>query len=242
MKKIVSILSGLVISLLPAFWGAQGSDRLSSVNSVTRVADGFYMMDYTYDYNIDEMMARGVSNSVDLILYGCKKAMLPTLSLDIGSFACTTFNAVNRDGEYLFARNYDYMEAPCLLLWTHPTDGYESISMVDLEFLSYSDESTPDDTISSLPTLLAPYVCVDGMNEKGLCIGVLELETDPTYQCTAKPNLTTTSPVTQVTGEDMADLHCCIAIEQHGCQGLAHDIAVAHDHSLRALQLSSRHA
>jgi len=83
-------------------------------------------------------------------------------------------------------------------VWTHPEDGFESISMVDLEFLAYSNKKTPDTTLSCLPTLLAPYVCVDGMNEKGLCIGVLELESKPAFQRTSKPNLTTTTMIRAV--------------------------------------------
>jgi len=109
MQKIISFITGILITLIPAFWGADGSRRLDSVNSVTKVADGFYMMDYTYDYDIDELLRRGVSNAADLILYGSKKMMIPSVKLNIGKFSCTTFNAVNPEGEYLFARNFDYM-------------------------------------------------------------------------------------------------------------------------------------
>lgn len=39
---------------------------------------------------------------------------------------------------------------------------------------------------------LAPYVCLDGMNEKGLSIAVLTLDSEPVHQNTGKPVISTT--------------------------------------------------
>lgn len=43
-----------------------------------------------------------------------------------------------------------------------------------------------------LATLTAPFICLDGMNEKGVSIAVLTLDSDPTYQQTGKPMIATT--------------------------------------------------
>lgn len=168
-------------------------EQNKSLSTVTEVSDGFYTMDYTYDYDIDEMLKYGIPSTVQLVLYGAANTMF-----DIKGFGCTTFNAVNRSGEYIFARNYDYMDSPYLLIWTHPENGYASISSVSLYFLGFNDKFRPINEAASLLTLLAPYIPVDGMNEKGLCVGVLELETDPTFQISSKPPLTTTTMVRAV--------------------------------------------
>ena len=52
--------------------------------------------------------------------------------------------------------------------------------------------------LTSLLTLIAPYMPVDGMNEKGLSIGVLELETPETFQQTEKKDITTTAIIRTV--------------------------------------------
>ena len=43
-----------------------------------------------------------------------------------------------------------------------------------------------------LATLTAPFICLDGMNEKGVSIAVLTLDSDTTYQQTGKPMIATT--------------------------------------------------
>ena len=169
------------------------SEQVQSVQSVQKVADSFYTMDYTYDYDIDRLLECGVSNHVQLVLDGVSRSLFGSKR-----FGCTTFNAVNQDGEYLFARNYDYMDSPYLLVWTHPENGYASLSSVSLYFLLYNDTFLPEDELTASLTLLAPYIPVDGMNEKGLSIGVLELETPPTFQVTTRPNLTTTAMIRAV--------------------------------------------
>lgn len=195
-KSFFGVTLSSIICFLSTTTGL-GTAQLNSVKSIKKVTDNFYTMNYTYDYDIDELLDRGVVNTVDLLAYAGINAVTEDFD-GLGGFACTTFNAVNPSGEYLLARNYDYMEAPSMMVWTHPKDGYKSVSMVDLEFLLYSTENQPENVANSMITLLTPYLCVDGMNEKGLSIAVLELEKDPTYQCTENKNLTTTTIIRAV--------------------------------------------
>ena len=44
-------------------------------------------------------------------------------------------------------------------------------------------------------TLAAPYAPLDGMNEKGLAVGVLLIDTTPTNQNTKKVDITTTTAI-----------------------------------------------
>ena len=83
---------------------------------------------------------------------------------------CTVFTA-SGGGETLMGRNFDFPSNPALLLYTDPPDGYASVSMVDLGYFGYSLDSLPqEDDLGSL--LTAPYLPFDGMNEKGLAVGM----------------------------------------------------------------------
>ena len=190
------ILSGFLLSLilLPACLFGYSSEKLHTIQSVSQVADGLYTMDYVHDYDIDKMLKRGVSNHVQLLLKGFAEIM----GSELPGFGCTTFNAVSPNGEYLFGRNFDYPDADLMLVWTHPKNGYASVSSVSLVFMGYDADFLPNDTASRVFTLLAPYAPLDGINEKGLSIAVLELEKKPVFQRTCKPDLTTTTMIRAV--------------------------------------------
>lgn len=210
MAMVLSIIKSfftMIFSTVLVFYSSVTglwTNQLESIRSVEKVTEDFYTMDYTYDYDIDELLERGLNSTVGLMLYGAYNTMGESVKNRIAAltpnFGCTTFNSVNSEGEYLFSRNYDYMESPGMLVWTHPKDGYASVSNVSLYFLLYSRDRgfLPEDEFASLFTLLAPYIPVDGMNEKGLSVGVLELENDPTFQISDKKALTTTTMVRAV--------------------------------------------
>lgn len=79
-------------------------------------------------------------------------------------FGCSLF-ATNDAANPLFARNFDWDPAPAMLLFTDPPDGHRSVSMVDLSYLGITDPREGDLTD-------APLLPFDGMNEKGLAIGL----------------------------------------------------------------------
>ena len=50
--------------------------------------------------------------------------------------------------------------------------------------------NAPDEsTKMKLASLTAPYICLDGLNEKGVSIAVLTLDSDPVHQSTGKYDL-----------------------------------------------------
>jgi len=91
------------------------------------------------------------------------------------AFACSLFAAFGDAETRLYGRNYDWDYSPALMLYTHPDDGYDSVSMVDLGFyLSEADaRSLADVSLSQRRRLLEmvwhPF---DGMNDQGLAIGM----------------------------------------------------------------------
>lgn len=91
------------------------------------------------------------------------------------AWACSLFAALADAGNRLYGRNFDWEYSPALLLITHPPDGYASVSMVDIGYLIPGDRVG---VLADLPLaerqglLSAPYWPFDGMNERGLAVGM----------------------------------------------------------------------
>lgn len=190
LPKLSAFLTSLLLFFSSLF--APLTDRVDTMKTVTEIDDGLYVMDCKYEYDTMDILNRGFDGTVDLLVSGIR-----AIFSGRKGFACSTFNSVTQDGDYLLSRNFDYMDAPALLVRTTPKNGYASISTCSLYFIGYElgSDFVADDENSNFMTLLAPYLCLDGINEKGFAIGVLELETKPTFQITLRPNLTTTSMI-----------------------------------------------
>ncbi len=193
---IIGGILGLIIVLLCVFVGVFWTE-LAAIKNLEKIDDyGFFVMDYNRDYDLDDLLTKGAASDQELLDYIISKLFkgIP-IKIDMSDYACTTFNSVTPDGEYLFGRNFDWEYSPALMLWTKPNKGYASISMVNLGFLSYAKEYLPDKYINRFLTLAAPYVPLDGINEKGLAIGVLYLEDEPTAQDNGKVDMMTTTMI-----------------------------------------------
>ena len=125
-----------------------------ALSGFTKVDDyPLYVLHYNGDYGFSEYLATGE---------------IP-LTEGFHRPGCTVFTASG--GEALMGRNFDFPSNPALLLYTDPPDGYASVSMADLGFFGYSMDSLPiGDDLDGL--LAAPYLPFDGMNEKGLVVGM----------------------------------------------------------------------
>lgn len=107
------------------------------------------------------------------------------------NFGCSAFCTQGTDGHTLMGRNYDFKnDTSAMLVYCTPKDGYASVAFAALDNIN---ANTPDASMAKkLATLTAPFICLDGMNEKGVSIAVLTLDSDPTYQQTGKPMIATT--------------------------------------------------
>ena len=159
----------------------------------------FYEMTYYADYNLDEFLINGAATDDELVSFVTKQ-VLKGISFDVNpDGACSTFVATNLEDENLFGRNFDYVHSIGLIVRTQPKNGYESISLVNLNHLGLSLENMPTKNfINRVITLAAPYAPLDGMNEKGLAIGVLVIEDGKVHQNTGKVPITTTSAIRMV--------------------------------------------
>ena len=91
-------------------------------------------------------------------------------------WGCSLFAALGDPSAMLFGRNFDWQFSPAVLLFTHPSDGYASVSMVDFTYLGFQGKQVHELVelpLSERRTLLeAPLMPFDGMNEHGLAAGM----------------------------------------------------------------------
>ncbi len=190
-KKSLLILAGLLLLtiavFLVLFWG-----KFRTMASITEVSDGFYTMHCRYDYDCDDFLAADISNIEDLIRWIEKKHLFGiSIPIDPDNFGCCGFAAATPNGKHLFGRNFDYDETDSLLVYTDPKDGYASLSMVDLRFFDIGTEAGMEgDSLAAKAIMLAaPYIAMDGVNEAGVGVGILQLSIDELHQDNGKPDL-----------------------------------------------------
>lgn len=168
-------------------------------DGVIALDKNIFLIDYKNDYDIDTILDKGMSSIGSLIKFIATRSPFDEQDFEIGSNkggGCSTFDCFTPDGQHLLGRNFDFKTAPCFVLWTHPKNHYSSIAVVDGNFLTYGDTHNKFSKKHSAQILMAPYCCVDGMNEKGLAIAVLQIRAKATKQTTpGKPNITTTTMI-----------------------------------------------
>ncbi|MEV7988130.1 linear amide C-N hydrolase [Micromonospora sp. NPDC085948] len=94
----------------------------------------------------------------------------PTVGTDAAPpspFGCSLFVAAGDPARPLFARNFDWDANPALVLRTDPPDGYAAVSLVDISYLGVGADPAGDRRL-----LDAPLLPFDGMNERGLAVGL----------------------------------------------------------------------
>ena len=160
-----------------------------------------YYYDYTRDYRFDDFLRQGgAADTAGLVSYGPE--VFPDMELDLSAlgYGCSSYCAVDSDGEVYFGRNFDMDAAHTgayMVVHTAPKGGYESYSTVNLGFLGIRDPEDPvgDDT-SAL--LLTPYIPLDGIKSEGVTICVLQLNTAPICAEGGRGSLTPTTIIRNV--------------------------------------------
>lgn len=192
---LLGTLALLAVLVLVTGWVFR--DEIRTMASIQKLDNyGFYSMNYSGDYGFDAFLKTGASNDQELIQFVTARILkgLP-IRVKETRLGCTTFNAATPKGDFIFGRNFDMYYSPGMIVHTKPAHGYQSLSMVNLAFLGYQGRYLPDSFYNRLTTLAAPYVPLDGINEKGLSVAILELADKPTNQQTSKIDITTATAV-----------------------------------------------
>ena len=167
----------------------------ASISTITDIDDGlFYTMDYTADYKLDEVLNSDITSVEGMVEFLQQNMLTSPVSAVIQADAgCSAFTVTGEDGHILNGRNFDYkMDMTAVLIRTSPENGYRSIGLADAGWLGYGIGSLDDGTTDLSLAVSFPYLIMDGMNEKGLSVGVLKLDGDPTQQDTGKHKVMTT--------------------------------------------------
>ena len=165
----VIMLIALMFCSLPVFASETGKH-----NAVIRLDDDGYLyyMDYENDYYGPEVM----------------DAMRKTGYIDAG---CSVFFTHNIKGEPITCRNYDYphrvsgedttLTGLNIVLHCKPEGKYESIAVADAVWCDAQNpllqRGGPDQEGFDPDMLrILPYQCMDGINEKGLCVSIQRVD------------------------------------------------------------------
>ena len=152
------------------------------------VVGGVLLKARTSYRNLERIDEDGAFYSIDYV--GNYESPLVSKALNIFSGGCSAFITVNEDGDIITCRNYDFphndtngdLSGLNVLVRCSPKGKYSSVGMADMGLLSVvglpyyagcldTGEATP------LVLMYAPYLCMDGMNEKGLTVSILALDT-----------------------------------------------------------------
>ena len=196
LKVVLAVLLAVILIAVSIVWATFGN-LVKSLMSVERVGETqLFTMEFAGDYGFDTFMETGASSDGELVQFVVKELThgLP-IEFDLPDLGCTTYVAATAEGEHLFGRNFDMFYSPVMLTKTTPDNGYKSLTMVNLAYIGYDEEYLPVDLGSSVLTLCAPYAPMDGMNEKGLAVSVMLIDTVPTNQQTDKLDVTTSSAI-----------------------------------------------
>jgi hypothetical protein len=153
---VLGVLVGVVILPTPV-------EEWRTLTSLRKVDEHpLYVMRYYGDYDFEQVLEAEAS---------ALREVAP-VAADWGTvWACTCFAALGEGKDVLLGRNFDWYNHPALLLFTNPPRGYASVSMVDISYLGFGQEA-PSWT-ARRPLLLTPRLPFDGMNERGLGIGMM---------------------------------------------------------------------
>ena len=204
-KHIFLWICGIIAALLVVFavgaWSMFGT-IIKAANTIEKLEDGLYAMEFRGDYGFDDFLAQGgaVSDSdvadylVSFLSHGFYKM---ESEVQTGDFGCSTICTADKQNIVHFGRNYDWEECNTIIVHTVPDVGYESVSTCCLDFLGFDEEYAPDNSMMErIQTMAAIYVPLDGMNEKGLVVADLMAgDKEETHQQTDKINLTTTTAI-----------------------------------------------
>lgn len=198
MKKIIKRIFLSVFILIFAFIAYflityfMRFQSIGTIKKLTNYKDyNVYSMNIKYDYSIDNIIDKGITDTQSMVDAIVKETLpLLPIKIELPDFGCSVFSTKNTNNQFLMGRNYDFKyDTSALMVYCQPKDGYKSVAFAALNNVNADD---PQASLTKKMTCLtAPFICLDGMNEKGVSIAVLTLDSKPTKQETGKQVIAT---------------------------------------------------
>lgn len=240
MKRILKwvgiAFAALLIVIVVGAWAMFGT-FVKAANSIEKLENGLYSMEFAGDYGFDDFLAQGGADSdsgvavylTSFLSHGFYKT---DSQVQTGGFGCSTIYTQDANGTYFFGRNYDWAECRAMIVHTKPKNGYESVSTCCLDFLGFGESYTPDGSMMErIQSIAAIYVPLDGMNSEGLVVADLMAgDNEETHQRSDKPDLTTTTAI-RLLLDKAANVDEAVALlkkyDMNSSIGSAHHLSIA---------------
>lgn len=194
-KYILFGLLALIVLAVMVFVGIYFTrfKSIASIKKLTNYEDGFdlYRIDIQYNYDLDRIIKPTITDNQTVADSILSEALpLIPIHMEAPEYGCSAFSVTDTEGHVLMGRNYDFdSNSSAMLAFCAPKNGYRSVSTVALDHL---DANRLSGIVQKVSTLAAPFICLDGMNEKGVSVCVLWVDSVPTAQKTEKPDIFTT--------------------------------------------------
>ena len=166
--------------------------RNLTISSLKKITPNLYTLNYQNNYYLDEIINKGVKNQNEVKSFCTQKF---GINFNFNEKqpdkvnSCSSFNVYNKKKQNLMGRNFDNPKlSPTLVVWTHPSNGYKSISFVDGEYIGiFEDQENIKERL-----LYSVYDIIDGINEEGLALSILRLANTPSVHQddSSKKNIT----------------------------------------------------
>lgn len=238
-KKIITViliililLFLIVILFLAGAWSMFG-EKITASQSVRKLEDGLYYLEYSGDYGFDDFLKKGGASSeavmaeyiTSFLSGGFMESNSNPVSQDFG---CSTLT-VNG----LMGRNFDWegISGSAMIIHAIPQSGYESYSTCWLDFLGFGQNWKPEGFANQYMSLASIYVPLDGMNEMGLCVAdLVNGDNEQTHQQTDKTDLTTNSAIRLLLDRAATVEEAIELLQQHDMNsaiGMSHHLAIS---------------
>lgn len=169
--------------------------RITPDSEIRELEAGLSVVRYEGEYGFDAFLEQGGAGSDEDVAAYITSLLAQEIHMEGSPFGCSTLSVENRNGSYLFGRNFDWNACNGLIVSARPENGYASVSTVNMDFLRAGglDLSQLPDQMQAIVSLYAP---LDGMNERGLAVSVNMIQDSVSIsQDTEKPDITTTTAV-----------------------------------------------
>lgn len=230
---VIIVIALIAAVLLFCAW-SMFSAQLAAINTIEKIEDGLYYLEYSGDYGFDAYLARGGGASdaemaeyiTEFLSHGFYKP-----EFEENTFACSTLSVFSPEGSMLFGRNFDWEPCTAMVVITRPDEGYASVSTVNIDFLGFGEGFLPEGMINKMMSLAAVYAPLDGMNEAGLCVADLMIDDgSETHQDTDKPDITTTAAIRLLLDKCASVKEAVETLEKYDMNssaGMQHHLAIA---------------
>lgn len=146
-------------------------NEILTIASISEIGDTpSYEINYHGDYSFDKYLEIGADSERTLVKFLTENMAHGVGQLITEDHGCSAFFATTPEGDLIFARNLDTPIAIPAVLETNSRNGYKSISMANLSYGGWDENTYDQGFIKKLSALIMPYATMDGMNEYGLTV------------------------------------------------------------------------